>query len=373
MAIDSAEGLPEEWIDKVNAKHQELSKSRKKRPVPEGWATSEEVALLTTVASTSTPVSNASSLATEGSYAAISGRSGDAAIYSIEADQVERQVAVNEPVVDSVWTGSKLIFATSKGSVKVFESGSEVASISEHAGPATSLSLHPTGDLLASVGSDKSIVLYDLNTLKKISRAYADSGKLPKPPSTPITPTNLRSPHILCFPPRWTPLRSRIRYRRNQALHDNDVGGCGCIRTRRACRGADLLRKRLLACSDSQGPELSNNLRFAQGGRCCKGQDTRDRGASAVTCLGLHWTVPGNRGCRRHYCPTVHQELQEMVRAPQNVGGCIVGPVGCWGQAVGFRQRGGRCFSVWTQAGISRHACLAICIISNEDRRVHLK
>ncbi|KAK1634932.1 WD40-repeat-containing domain protein [Colletotrichum phormii] len=175
MAIDSAEGLPEEWVEKVNAKHQELSKSRKKRPVPEGWATSEDVASLATVASTSTPVSNASSLATEGSYAAISGRGGDAAIYSVEADQVERQVAVNEPVIDSVWTGSKLIFATSKGSVKVFEGGSEVASISEHAGPATSLSLHPTGDLLASVGSDKSIVLYDLNTLRKISRAYADS------------------------------------------------------------------------------------------------------------------------------------------------------------------------------------------------------
>ncbi|OHE96532.1 hypothetical protein CORC01_08130 [Colletotrichum orchidophilum] len=175
MAIDSAEGLPEEWVDKVNAKHQELSKSRKKRPVPEGWATSEDVASLATVASTSTPVSNASSLATEGSYAAISGRGGDAAIYSIEADQVERQIVVNEPVVDSVWTGSKLIFATSKGSVKIFEGGSEVASMSEHAGPATSLSIHPTGDLLASVGSDKSIVLYDLNSLRKISRAYADS------------------------------------------------------------------------------------------------------------------------------------------------------------------------------------------------------
>ncbi|KAF6833279.1 cell cycle control protein [Colletotrichum plurivorum] len=175
MAIDSAEGLPEDLAEKVNAKHQELSKGRKKRPVPEGWATSEEVASLATVASTSLPVSHTSSLALAGSYAAIGGQDGQAAIYSVEADQLERQVAVNEPVLDSAWAGSKLIFATSKGSIKIYESGSEVASLSEHAGPATSLSVHPTGELLASVGSDKSIAFYDLNNLRRVSRAYTDA------------------------------------------------------------------------------------------------------------------------------------------------------------------------------------------------------
>lgn len=132
---------------------------------------------MATVASTSLPVSQASSLALAGSYAAIGGHDGQAAIYSVEANQLERQVAVNEPVLDSAWAGSKLIFATSKGSIKVFESGSEAASLSEHAGPATSLSVHPTGELLASVGSDKSIAFYDLNTLRRVSRAYTDSGK----------------------------------------------------------------------------------------------------------------------------------------------------------------------------------------------------
>ncbi|KAK2062742.1 Prp19-domain-containing protein [Colletotrichum caudatum] len=175
MAIDSAEALPKEWVDTVTAKQQELSKVRPKRPVPEGWATSEDIASLATVASTAVPVPNASSLALEGGYAAVGGRGGEAAIYSLEADQVERQFAVNEPVIDSLWTGSKLVFATSKGAVKVFEGGSEIASFSEHAGPATSLSVHPTGDLLASVGSDKSIVFYDLSALKRVGRAYADA------------------------------------------------------------------------------------------------------------------------------------------------------------------------------------------------------
>lgn len=67
------------------------------------------------------------------------------------------------------------MFATAKGSVKVFESGSEVASFSEHAGPATALSLHPSGDILGSVGSDKSIVFYDLSTNTRVSRSYAES------------------------------------------------------------------------------------------------------------------------------------------------------------------------------------------------------
>lgn len=49
--------------------------------------------------------------------------------------------------------------------------------MSEHSGPATGLSLHPSGDLVASVGTDKSVVLYDMNTLKRVSRAYADAGK----------------------------------------------------------------------------------------------------------------------------------------------------------------------------------------------------
>ncbi len=59
----------------------------------------------------------------------------------------------------------------------MFEGGNEVGALSEHSGPATGLSLHPSGDLVASVGTDKSVVLYDLNSLKRVSRAYADAGK----------------------------------------------------------------------------------------------------------------------------------------------------------------------------------------------------
>ena len=101
---------------------------------------------------------------------------GEAAVYSVDEDKLERQIAVNEPVTDTLWSGDRLIFATAKGSVKVYQAGNEVASSSEHAGPATALDSHPGGDIVGSVGSDKSVVFYDLASLKRVSRAYTDSG-----------------------------------------------------------------------------------------------------------------------------------------------------------------------------------------------------
>lgn len=152
-----------------------LQKSRKKRPVPEGWATPDEIASLEPQSSDAAPVPQATSIGLEGSYAAVSGLSGDAAIFSVDAGKVERSLQVGEPVTDTLWHETKVVFATSKGSVKVFESGSEVASFADHAGAATGLALHPCGDILASVGVDKSFVFYDLVAMKRVTRVYTDS------------------------------------------------------------------------------------------------------------------------------------------------------------------------------------------------------
>ncbi|KAI0594862.1 cell cycle control protein [Biscogniauxia sp. FL1348] len=174
MAVD-AEALSEELAAKVDETQAKLSKSRKKRPVPEGWVTPEEIAAFTVEASNSLPVPQTTTLTVAEGYAAIGGLQGDAAIYSIESDKLERSLKVDEPVTASIWEGSKVIFSTAKGSVKVFENGSEIASFSEHAGPATALSIHPGKEILASVGSDKSFVFYDLANLQRATRVYTDS------------------------------------------------------------------------------------------------------------------------------------------------------------------------------------------------------
>lgn len=140
--------------------------------------TGEEVAEFATESSTSLPFSQVTALTVqeEGSYAAISSAQGETAIFSVDEGKVERQLAVNEPVTDEIWTGTKLIVSTAKGSVKVYDSGKEIASLTEHAGAATALALHPSGDLVASVGADKLVVFYHLESFTPVGRCYTDSG-----------------------------------------------------------------------------------------------------------------------------------------------------------------------------------------------------
>ncbi|KJZ76860.1 hypothetical protein HIM_03737 [Hirsutella minnesotensis 3608] len=172
MVVDSVETLPEALAERVDEVHQSLTKGRKKRPVPEGWVTADEITAFETTASNSLPLSHATSLVLEGDYAAVGDSEGQAAIYSLEADAAERQVAVSQPITDALWAGTKLMFATSQGVVKVYEGGNEVASVSEHSGAVTALTAHPGGEILASVGADKGIVFYEMGSMKRVSRLF---------------------------------------------------------------------------------------------------------------------------------------------------------------------------------------------------------
>ncbi|KAH8178556.1 prp19/Pso4-like domain-containing protein [Sarocladium implicatum] len=175
MAVDTVEGLPEALGELVDQTHQTLSKGRKKRPTPAGWVTADEISAFDTKASNATPVAQASSLDIEGAYAAVAGFTGDSVVYSVDADQVERQFAVGEPVTDTLWSGSRVMYATSQGSIKIYEGGNETGVLSEHSGPATGLSIHPCGDILGSVGADKAVIFYSLKDMKRVSRAYTDA------------------------------------------------------------------------------------------------------------------------------------------------------------------------------------------------------
>ena len=114
-------------------------------------------------------------MAVENDYAAIGGLKGNVDIYSIASDKVERSLDLEEPVTDAIWSGAKIMFSTYNAHVKVYENGSEAQTFAEHAGAVTGLALHPGGNLLASVGTDKSYVFYDLTTLTRALRVYTDS------------------------------------------------------------------------------------------------------------------------------------------------------------------------------------------------------
>ncbi|KAG9250719.1 cell cycle control protein [Emericellopsis atlantica] len=175
MAVDSVEGLPESFAAQVDQTQASKSKGRSKRPIPEGWVTGDEVSAFAPATTNALPVAQATSLDVDQTIAALGGLKSASATYLIETDTVEHQIAVDEPVTATLAAASKVVFATSQGSVKVYQNGEQVSEASEHAGAATGLSLHPGEQILASVGSDKSVVFYDFTNMGRISRAYTDS------------------------------------------------------------------------------------------------------------------------------------------------------------------------------------------------------
>lgn len=154
-----------------------LSSTRRRRPIPEDWATSEVISSLD-VTSTIEPMypgSTAISLDESGDLALFGGADGVAGVYSISQQQLVHTLKAGSAVTDSQWCDSRSIVATASGEIKIFEQGDEVATLGSHAGPVTSLSVHPSKALLASAGSDKRFMLYDLSSYKKVSEVYTEA------------------------------------------------------------------------------------------------------------------------------------------------------------------------------------------------------
>ena len=156
-----------------------LSKTRRKRAVPEDWATPDSI-------SSFTPMQKSKSLCTDartvsvnasGELALFGGSDETAGVFSFSHNELVQELPVGSPVTDTLWAGSKAIVGTSSGLVKAFENGVEVSSFSGHAGAVTALALHPSGDILASVGVDKSYIFYDLTSSVQALQVTTNSGK----------------------------------------------------------------------------------------------------------------------------------------------------------------------------------------------------
>lgn len=98
-------------------------------------------------------------------------------VYSLTQKSVVQTLKTDGPVTDAKWAGEKAVVGSATGSIKVFENGSEVASFKAHAGEVTAVAVHATGDIVASVGVDKSYVIYDLATNTVASQIFTGAGK----------------------------------------------------------------------------------------------------------------------------------------------------------------------------------------------------
>lgn len=156
-----------------------LSKTRRKRAVPEDWATTDVISNFTPTQKSKPLYTGARTISVDasGDLALVGGSDGTAGIFSISQNNLVQELPVGSPVTEALWAGSKAIVGTSSGIVKAFENGVEVSSFSGHAGAVTALALHPSGDILASVGVDKSYIFYDLASSAQALQIFTDSGE----------------------------------------------------------------------------------------------------------------------------------------------------------------------------------------------------
>ena len=173
--------LPLDIVAKIEETHVSLSKTRRKRALPAEWATSEDVAAYTSKRKFKVGYrgTTALSMRNTGDLALVGTSEGMAGIYSTTQDAMSAKLPGGDGIITgAVWAGEKAVISTSKGRVLVYsDAGEELGVFEAHAGSATSIALHPTGSILASVGKDQTYVLYDLETMRVLTQVPCDGSK----------------------------------------------------------------------------------------------------------------------------------------------------------------------------------------------------
>lgn len=202
MHVDSVP-LQEAIQAKIDSTQAGLMKTRRKRPVPAEWATSDTISLFKPVRTLDTPCADASFISVRKSdnTALIGSKQGGAYTVQSSDGSFTAVVADTEPVTAGVWAGSRVAVGTSMGKVKIIENGQELASFGTHTGTVTGLSLHPSGQILASASSDKSYALYDLESSQVLTQVQTSSGM--SSTVTFATYTDSYRINMLVVPPGW--------------------------------------------------------------------------------------------------------------------------------------------------------------------------
>lgn len=179
MQVDG-QGLSSAVLAKIDETQQRLSATRRKRPVPEGWATGDAIASYEIKSDIDSQFTGAKSLAVDntGDFFLCGDSDGAVGVYDLKNGAFTTRSNLGAgAILDGAWANDKIAVATSSGSVVVAVEGSAQAKFHQHAGAATAIAVHPCGDIVASVGVDKSYVLYDLHASAVITQIYSDSGR----------------------------------------------------------------------------------------------------------------------------------------------------------------------------------------------------
>lgn len=177
MHVDSR-SLPDSIKAKIQSTQEGLMKTRRKRPVPAEWATSDTLSLFKPTKTIKTSCVDASFLSVnKSSNSAVTGSVSNGAYIISSTDGSVATVVADEPVTAGVWTSSGIAVGTSRGKVALYENGQRVASLGSHASDVTGLAVHASGEILASCSSDKTYALYDLEQKQDLTQVQTSSGK----------------------------------------------------------------------------------------------------------------------------------------------------------------------------------------------------
>lgn len=179
MQIDG-QGLSDAVLTKIENTQQRLSSTRRKRPVPKDWATGDAVATYAVKSTIDTQFTGAKMLAVDatGDFFLTGDSDGALGVYDLKQGAfVTRSNLASGAILAGAWARDAAAVATASGAVVLATEGTVSATFRQHAGAATALAVHPCGEILASVGADKSYVLYDLHSSTVLTQVFSDSGK----------------------------------------------------------------------------------------------------------------------------------------------------------------------------------------------------
>lgn len=315
MQIDG-QGLSPAVLAKIEETQQRLSATRRKRPVPEDWATGDAISSYEVKADIDSQFTGAKSLAVDnaGDFFLCGDSDGAIGVYDLKNSAFTTRSNLSAgAILDGAWANDKIVVATSSGSVVVAVEGSAQAKFHQHAGAATAIAVHPCGDVVASVGVDKSYVLYDLEASAVLTQIYADSGEYIDIHLVGTSTNPFYRTHYYHIPPRRSSPGRWRRRRYHQALRRQDLAtrphipcGISCSDLRSL-----ILGERHLARLCTRKPDECHRLGPAQA------QPARYPGCwncDHWTHLGLYRTVPRSLRARRRSCQSVREEEQVVVR-----------------------------------------------------------
>ncbi|KAF7189098.1 Pre-mRNA-processing factor 19 [Pseudocercospora fuligena] len=176
MQVDG-QSLSEAALATIDETQARLSSTRRKRPVPEDWATADEIQSYDIKSTVDSQFTGAKFLASDdsGDFFLTGDSDGTMGVYDLSSGTFTTRTSLSAgAILGGAWAHDKQAVSTSSGVVVVAQEGAIQGKFQQHAGAATAVAGHPSGKLLVSVGYDKSYIIYDLDSMKALTQVYGD-------------------------------------------------------------------------------------------------------------------------------------------------------------------------------------------------------